>query len=94
MGRTGRKTGSLHSIPVEGFSERFRSLLQATGTTYPVLAEALGINQSSICYWVSGRGMPAPSRLLEICRYFSVSPNYLLGWLHERKKASNGRFKA
>jgi transcriptional regulator with XRE-family HTH domain len=93
VARPGRKTGIRYSLPVEGFAERLRNLLHTTNTTYEALGKVLGINQSSLSYWATGKSMPTPSRLLEICRHFSVSPNYLLGWLPERKKAANGRFK-
>lgn len=68
------------------FSERLTSLRKGRGLSQEALAEQLGVSRQAVSKWEKGEAMPELSKLDAICRFFDVSPNYLMGY-EEREKA-------
>lgn len=61
------------------FSQRLKELRLEKGLTQKELADVLNTNNSSICDWECGRTEPSIEMLLNICRFFEVSADFLLG---------------
>lgn len=77
------------------FSERLKELRKEKGISQYDLANDLGIVQSNIGNWESGRREPNYETVIRLARYFDVTVDYLIGASDERKHISqwehNGR---
>lgn len=61
-----------------------KALREERNLTQTQLAHALGIkNQSVVAYWESDKTKPSMDRFVQLCDFFGVSADYLLG-RHER----------
>lgn len=56
--------------------ERLNHLRNQKNITQAELAQKLGCTQRSISYWESGRRDIPFDKLLEICKFFKVEPNF------------------
>lgn len=61
------------------FSRRFKELRIAGGYTQQQLANLFQVTRPCICYWETAKRVPDYTKLVEICRFFNVSSDYLLG---------------
>ncbi|MBO7149747.1 MAG: helix-turn-helix transcriptional regulator [Clostridia bacterium] len=61
------------------FGQRLKELRLEKELTQKELADALKTNNSSVCDWECGRTEPSIEMILNICRLFEVSADYLLG---------------
>lgn len=61
------------------FMVRFKELRMLRGMTQGETAAVFGVTRPCICYWETGRRVPDFGKLMEICSFFDVSPDYLLG---------------
>ena len=61
------------------FQQRLRELRAEQGLTQSALAVLLRTTDDSVYSWEKGRSEPSLSMLMEICRVFRVSADYLLG---------------
>ena len=65
------------------FRERLNHLMfsahKVQGLTYKEIAQDLGISQSAMAYYKSGKTLPGAEILLKLADYFGVSADYLLG---------------
>ena len=65
------------------FRERFNHLIfsahKVQGLTNKEIAQDLGISQSAMAYYKSGKTLPGAEILLKLADYFGVSTDYLLG---------------
>lgn len=43
------------------------------------VADELGVTQVTYCHWENGQTQPDINKIIELCKYFSVSADYLLG---------------
>lgn len=43
------------------------------------MANLFNVTRPCICYWESGKRIPDFIKLIEICRFFDVSSDYMLG---------------
>ncbi len=43
------------------------------------VADELGITQVTYCHWENGQTQPDIENIIALCKYFSVSADYLLG---------------
>lgn len=60
-------------------SQRLKELRIEKKLTQKQLADILKTNNSSVCDWERGRTEPSVYYIIEICNYFQVSADYLLG---------------
>lgn len=61
------------------FSQRLKELRIEKKMTQKELAIVLKTNNSSICDWECCRAEPCIESILQICHFFDVSADYLLG---------------
>lgn len=67
------------------FAIRLKELREQAGLSQAVLARKLGVRQSTVGMWESGKNMPQNSKLEMMASIFDVSTDYLLGRSDERK---------
>lgn len=60
-------------------SKRIKELREEKGISQQKLAEALNFKQSAISMWETGARTPDLYCLIDLCIYFQVSADYLLG---------------
>lgn len=66
------------------FSERLRLLMKEKGIKQKDLAEAIGVNTSTVSMYVSGNRMPSLNKLNEIASFLGCRVQYLLGFEDHR----------
>lgn len=65
-------------------SNRIRSLRQERGLTQQEFGKLFGIVKSTVSLYENGRSVPNDQIKTDMCRYFNVSMDYLLGLTDER----------
>lgn len=60
-------------------NERLREILEDKDTNQTELAEAIGVNRKQIGRWIRGEQEMGINKLKDICMYFEISSDYLLG---------------
>jgi transcriptional regulator with XRE-family HTH domain len=60
-------------------AKNFAQARKAAGLTTKALAEKLGVDNTTICNWESGRRLPTLERLTDIAEALNVSTAFLLG---------------
>lgn len=73
-----------HEIPVDRsfgfkFPALFAGLLKDRNISNYKAAKDLGVSQSTIKNWADGLTFPDTQKLYELCQYFGVSADYLVG---------------
>lgn len=61
------------------FAERFKYIRTKNGYTQQQMANLFNVTRPCICYWENGKRVPDYLKLVEICRFFDISSDYLLG---------------
>ena len=61
------------------FGERLKELRLEKGLSQKAVAQALGCNQSMICFWENRVNEPTESAIKKAALFFEVSADYLLG---------------
>ena len=61
------------------FGERLKELRKEKGLSQKALAQALGYNQSMICFFENRVNEPTESAIRKAALFFEVSADYLLG---------------
>ncbi len=64
---------------METFGDRLLASIKRAGLTNVEVADALGVNKSTISYWVSGKAYPTVEKLVKLCYLLGESADYLLG---------------
>ena len=59
--------------------ERLKELRKVMKVTQRNVADELGITQVMYCHWENGQTQPDIENIIALCKYFSVSADYLLG---------------
>ena len=59
--------------------ERLKELRKVMKVTQRNVADELGITQVTYCHWENGQTQPDIENIIALCKYFSVSADYLLG---------------
>ncbi len=62
------------------FSERLKELRKENNLTTTQLGEKIKVSHATISRWENGIMLPDIEDLYNICIYFNVTPNYLLGF--------------
>ena len=63
--------------------------LLVTGLTQDQLAEKLGVSQSLICKWFSGRVIPRPVTIKRICNACDISEKEFIDYIYEKHNRLN-----
>lgn len=71
------------------FAKRFKQLREDSGYTQQELANLFHVTRPCICYWETGKRVPDYIKLVEICRFFQVSSDYLLGFSNNKNPKLN-----
>ncbi len=66
--------------------ERIKQLYDFRGLTQKEFSAKIGIPQSTIATWNSGRNRLGPTNLKKVCDFFSITPNDLFGYGSTSKK--------
>ena len=61
------------------FGERLKELRTEKGMSAVKLGKALGVDDNTILRWEKGQMSPSIDNLYNICRFFGVSADYLIG---------------
>lgn len=61
------------------FEDRLRALRIAKNMTQSSIADALGIDRSRYVKWECGKARPSYESIIQICDYFKISADYILG---------------
>ena len=64
---------------MEWIGLRIKELRKERELTQGNLAQVLGVTQDSISLWEKGKRIPDTQYVYELCKFFSVSADYLLG---------------
>lgn len=72
-------------------SNRIKSLRQERDLTQEEFGKLFGIVKSTVSLYENGRSVPNDQIKTEMCRYFGVSMDYLLGLTDERAAPSDAR---
>ncbi len=64
----------------EIFAQRFKALRVNNGYTQQQFANLFNVTRSCICYWETGKRLPEHPKICDICAFFNVSSDYLLGF--------------
>ena len=64
---------------INDFCERLKEIRTKNKITLRQLAKALNVNFSTISRWENGEITPSIDYLKQICDYFDISADYLLG---------------
>ncbi|MBR1975059.1 MAG: helix-turn-helix transcriptional regulator [Clostridia bacterium] len=68
---------------MKDFGEKIKELRKSKNLTQKELAEKIGQAQSTIVYWEQNKQEPTISALKNMCEFFEVSADYLLGLTEE-----------
>lgn len=68
-------------------SNRIRALRQERGLTQEEFGKIFGVVKSTVSLYENGHSIPNDQIKTEMCRYFGVSMDYLLGLTDERPPA-------
>jgi transcriptional regulator with XRE-family HTH domain len=60
-----------------------------TGLTQDQLAEKLGVSQSLVCKWFSGKVIPRPLTIKRICSVCEVSEKEFIDYIYEKHNRLN-----
>lgn len=71
------------------FAERVKALREKKGLSSTKLAEKLGIQKTRVSMWETNGTVPRQEMLLQLCEFFNVSADYLLG--NDRTDGNNPR---
>lgn len=65
------------------YSERLKKLRNNKGKTQDDMAQILGIKRSTYGEYERGKIKPPFDKIMQIAKYFDVSPSYIMGWQQE-----------
>lgn len=61
------------------FIEEIKMIMTERGLTQQKLADALGVNQTTVGQWLAGNKKPSYDNILAIYKKFGITPNMLFG---------------
>ena len=62
-----------------GMKERLKQLREEKGVTQKEVAKAIGVTTSAYANYEQGTREPSVQMIINLCRYFAVSADYLIG---------------
>ena len=72
---------------MQSIGDRIKEVMDEHGLNQAAFAGRLGINQSNVSQWMSGRTKPSAQTITQICEAFGVNPE----WLKEGIGDKDGR---
>ena len=63
----------------ELIAQRIKSIRTEKGLTQAQLGEILSVSQDNVSLWEKGKSLPTVEHIINICKHFEVSADYLLG---------------
>lgn len=60
--------------------EQLKELRTQAGLSQKKMADILNVSQVAIAHWENGSREPSIEMIINIAKYFNVSPSYLMGW--------------
>lgn len=67
--------------------------LLITGLTQTQLADKLGVSQSLVCKWFSGKTIPRPETIKRICIACSIKEQEFIDYIYEKYNRKNDNKK-
>ena len=64
---------------MEELAKRLKEVRLKNNVSMEKLANAIGVHHSNISRWENGKVIPSSFYLKQICDYFDISADYLLG---------------
>ncbi len=64
---------------------RIRDLRKEHGLSQQELAQKLGVNQTAVSQWERGATTPSSTTMVDLCKLWDVTPDFLLGLSQEKK---------
>ena len=61
------------------FTERFNEILKISGKTQIEIARALNVSKQCVNDYKTGKTLPSLETFYNLCKFFDVSADYLLG---------------
>ncbi len=71
------------------FSKRLNKLIKENKITRYKLAKDLGVNKQTVIFWCDGVNIPKINYLYDLCVYFGISADYLIGLEDEQGNKIN-----
>ncbi len=68
-----------HYFSMKTFGERLRELRSEKGLTQRQVAEALAVTIPTLSHWECDYQEPSIKDLMNICRFYEVTSDYLIG---------------
>lgn len=65
---------------------RIAELRKERGLSQKELASAIGVHQTSVSQWETGKTNPDFGSLCDLCSFFDLSIDYVMGYSSERKR--------
>lgn len=64
---------------MRAFAERLKELRAERGLSILALGNAIAVSDATICRWENGISDIKSDQLIELCKFFEVSSDYILG---------------
>lgn len=64
---------------VDGLNKRIESLIYGTDKSLRQLSREMDISSNLICTWLNQGANPRAYTIIQLCKYFNVSADWLLG---------------
>ena len=61
------------------FSDRLNELMKRTNVSSLALSKIIGVRDTTVLRWRNGERLPTVDKLRNLCQYFDVSADYLIG---------------
>ncbi len=64
---------------IEDIAKRLKEIRMENHLTQAQFGEKFSVSQDTVSLWEKGKSIPTADYLIAICKYFSVSADFLLG---------------
>ncbi len=61
------------------YSKIIKDILKENKISQQIMADKLGVNQTTISQWILGKKKPSFDNILEIYKIYNITPNELFG---------------
>ena len=70
---------------VDGLNDRIRELVFSTDKSMTAVNREMGVCENAVSKWINTGVTPSAFAIAQICKYFNVSADWLLGLSDEKK---------
>lgn len=64
---------------VDGLNKRIETLIYSTDKSLRQLSKEMGLSSNVMCTWFNQGANPRAYTIIQLCKYFDVSADWLLG---------------